>query len=406
MDERLKSVEHIRVCYAQDTVCHWPRFGGIWYWPEDDEILLGHIHSHSEYKDPQDKAHGEHGIWRRAPNRMQRSLDGGRTWPEDLAFDLYDHRRHLEDQWKWLGLDRFTRKPIGMHPISHKPVGIDPFAGERVMDIDMTHPDSVLFLGKAWAGLPTIRGGKVFHGRIPWGLRSPDRGRTWEEHPSLLFPHFSDAADLYANSSLVLPDGNVLAWMTPVLEGHFTYKSVPQLYLSTDNAVTWHFVSNIHYDMESYEQCLYPAIRLLPSGRLFCSRGMWIEPASVRWTAVTYSDDEGNTWARPRRIDRWSVSPFPVLLRDGRLVIVYIVRCQPPMRMCCIVSEDEGKTWSPEIVLRDDSPPVSDRDGGYPVAVELKDGRLFAAYYWQVTEHDLPWPGGRKHIAGTFFELK
>jgi hypothetical protein len=74
--------------------------------------------------------------------------------------------------------------------------------------------------------------------------------------------------------------------------------------------------------------------------------------------------------------------------------------------MCCIVSEDEGKTWSSEIVVRDDSPPESDRDGGYPVAVELCDGRIFTAYYWQVQESDLPWPGGRKHIAGTFFELK
>ena len=77
IDPRLKSCEHIRICYAKDTICHWPRFGGIWYWPEDNEILLGHIHSHSEYKDPQDKAHGEHGIWRRATNRFQRSLDGG-----------------------------------------------------------------------------------------------------------------------------------------------------------------------------------------------------------------------------------------------------------------------------------------------------------------------------------------
>ena len=94
------------------------------------------------------------------------------------------------------------------------------------------------------------------------------------------------------------------------------------------------------------------------------------------------------------------------VLSDGRIVIVYIVRCQPPMRMCCIVSEDEGKTWSEEIVLRDDSPPVSNQDGGYPVAVELKDGRIFAAYYWQVQEDDIGWPGGRMHIAGTFFELK
>lgn len=59
MDDRIRAIEHIRICYARDTVCHWPRFGGIWYWPDENEILLGHIHSHSEYKDPQDKAHGE-----------------------------------------------------------------------------------------------------------------------------------------------------------------------------------------------------------------------------------------------------------------------------------------------------------------------------------------------------------
>jgi hypothetical protein len=57
-------------------------------------------------------------------------------------------------------------------------------------------------------------------------------------------------------------------------------------------------------------------------------------------------------------------------------------------------------------VLRDDSPPVSNQDGGYPVATELKGGRIFAAYYWQVQEDDIGWPGGRMHIAGTFFEVK
>jgi len=267
VDERLKSVEHVRICYARDTVCHWPRFGGIWYWPEDDEILLGHIHSHSEYQDPQDKAHGEHGIWHRATNRMQRSLDGGATWPQELAFDLYDHRRHLEDQWAWMGLDRFTRKPIGTDPISHKPVGIDPFADDRHTDIRMTHPDSMLFLGKGWVGLPTVRGGKVFHGRIPWGLRSPDRGRTWEEHPSLPFPHFSDSADVYANSSLVLPDGDILAWLVPHMKGHFVTKWVPQVYRSTDQGLTWHYVSTIHFDPNTLLRPEHPRTVPLPAPR-------------------------------------------------------------------------------------------------------------------------------------------
>ncbi len=394
MDERVKSLEHVRICYAKDTICHWPRFGGIWYWPEDNEILLGHIHSHSEYKDPQDKAHGEHGIWRRATNRFQRTLDGGQTWPRELAFDLYDNRRYLRDQWEWLGLDPITRKPIRRNNEVERP------------DIRMSHPDSVMATSSAWVGVPTVRNGKVHHDRVIWGLRSPDRGRTWEERPVLIWPHRANTAAVYNNFYLVLPDGGLLGCLGPIMEGHFTPKRAPQVYMSTDQGVTWHYVSTIHWDPNTYETFSYPALRMLPSGRLFCSLGSWAGSAAVRWTAVTYSDDLGNTWARPRRIDRWSVSPYPIVLRDGRIVIVYIVRCQPPMRMCCIVSEDEGKTWSSEVVLRDDSPPVSDQDGGYPVAVELKDGRIFTAYYWQVQENDLPWPGGRKHIAGTFFELK
>ena len=394
MHPRLRSLEHVRICSARDTLCHWPRFGGLWYWPQENEILLGHIHSHSDYQNPQDKAHGEFGIWQRATNRFQRSLDGGATWPEELAFDLYDNRKHLEEHWQWLGLDPFTRRPLRPNDACERP------------HIDMTSPDALFYTSGAWCGLPSVQDGRVHHERVLWGLRSGDRGRTWEKHPILLRPQLGDSPLIYNPAYLVLPDGNVLCWFGAVVRGNLGSKGAPQLYLSTDNAVTWHSVSTIHFDANSPETASYARLLLLPSGRLFSSLGMWAGSAAVRWTAVTYSDDLGLTWAPPRRIDRWSVSPFPVLLADGRIVIVYVVRCQPPMRMCCIVSEDEGKTWSPEILLRDDSPPRSDEDAGYPVAAELRDGRIFTGYYWQVQEKDIGWPGGRKHIAGTFFELK
>ena len=84
MAVRLRNVEHIRVCGGKNTVCHWPLFGGIWYWG-DDEILLGHIHAPCSYQDPAEVGHGPHNIWERAVVRLQRSLDLGRTWPEDPA---------------------------------------------------------------------------------------------------------------------------------------------------------------------------------------------------------------------------------------------------------------------------------------------------------------------------------
>jgi hypothetical protein len=35
----------------------------------------------------------------------------------------------------------------------------------------------------------------------------------------------------------------------------------------------------------------------------------------------------------------------------------------------------------------------------------MADGRLLVAYYWQHDDPDVPWHGGRKYIAGTFFRM-
>ena len=71
-------------------------------------------------------------------------------------------------------------------------------------------------------------------------------------------------------------------------------------------------------------------------------------------------------------------------------------------------SEDEGRRWSRPAALRTDTlkaGPRGEIDGAYPVAVELPDGRVLAAYCWQQEEEDVPWYGGRSFIGGTFFRL-
>ena len=73
----------------------------------------------------------------------------------------------------------------------------------------------------------------------------------------------------------------------------------------------------------------------------------------------------------------------------------------------CQVSEDGGETWSDECLLRDDAGHRRlSADIGYPVATQLRNGTIFTAYYYQLEEADVPWGGGRKFIAGTFFNLK
>ena len=79
-----------------------------------------------------------------------------------------------------------------------------------------------------------------------------------------------------------------------------------------------------------------------------------------------------------------------------------------PTGLYAIVSEDEGLHWSQPLCIRDDTIPAGPRgviDGGYPVAVQMDDCRIFTAYYWQHHDPDVPWHGGCKFIAGTFFRL-
>ncbi|MBN2560809.1 MAG: exo-alpha-sialidase, partial [Phycisphaerae bacterium] len=94
-------------------------------------------------------------------------------------------------------------------------------------------------------------------------------------------------------------------------------------------------------------------------------------------------------------------SPWPMLLADGRILVLF-ARRRFPYGIGGTISEDGGKTWSEEFVIRAGGCSVPDI--GYPVACQLEDGRIFTAYYYNM-------PGGTRltsvrYIAGTFFRVK
>ena len=68
--------------------------------------------------------------------------------------------------------------------------------------------------------------------------------------------------------------------------------------------------------------------------------------------------------------------------------------------MGSIISDDNGKTWSEEFIIRDDA---SSSDIGYPVGCQLDDGRIFVAYYY--TRADGNRFGGTRYIACTTFQI-
>jgi Neuraminidase (sialidase) len=118
------------------------------------------------------------------------------------------------------------------------------------------------------------------------------------------------------------------------------------------------------------------------------------------WIEASVSNDNGQSWQYLSKIsdtDRGEENGSPpamVCLRDGRLAITYGFRSWP-LGIRARISEDEGKTWSDEIVLRDDG---NSWDLGYPRMVQRADGKLVSMYYHNTDEHPAP------HIVATIWD--
>jgi hypothetical protein len=89
------------------------------------------------------------------------------------------------------------------------------------------------------------------------------------------------------------------------------------------------------------------------------------------------SRDCGRTWGEPRRLPFPGYPTHAIRLGDGRLFIIYGRRTKP-FGIRAAVSEDDGKTWGPELVVRDDLPSAN---LGYPSVIEYAPRKLFAVYY-------------------------
>ncbi|MEW6751853.1 MAG: sialidase family protein [Candidatus Latescibacterota bacterium] len=381
---RLRHLEHGVLHHDPGWYCGHPRQAVFGHFP-GDELVVGHNHAPCAYAAPQDVRHDLGGYHSRAVALLQRSCDQGRAWPAAEEVVVYDETR--PEAWKHCFL-------YGARP---------PRPG-----LDMFHPDALFYFGRTY--LPESRGRTA----VCFCLRSGDRGRTWESTPGVV--EHPEGAHLWVHKDChpvvrLARESTLLAAMSL---GQDTGGG-PGLYASTDHGLTWQCRTRIaRTDSGRYT---YLGLLLLPDGRLQCyalhiAPGDGVEGVSNAICVCT-SLDQGDTWGPmapivggeetswpgSRGSGKHYRSPWPILLGDGRILVLF-ARRRLPMGIGAVVSADGGRTWSREAVIRADA---GHPDLGYPVGCQLTDGSVFVAYYY-----NLPSPGpvgGVRFIASSRFEL-
>ena len=212
---------------------------------------------------------------------------------------------------------------------------------------------------------PQYRAAKKFEGQ--WSITSQDNGLTWSEPiPGKDSIH----------GGIELKDGTIL-----VASYCLDHDNIGVYEISTPGEV-WQKNAVVRSPKPDSIRFGEPHIVQLPSERIIMMIRATtkpyndLDPRCYLW--CSYSDDNGNTWAKPFRTPLWGYPPHLLLLSDGRVLCSYGYR-RPPFGQRACLSID-GITWKKEneIILRDDA---FNKDLGYPVSVELEPGKVLTVYY-------------------------
>lgn len=349
------AMEHSVVFHAPDRFGGWPANNGLWSW-DDGEVVVGFTRALYDA--------GQTGFHLERPPResvLGRTLDGGRTWTVEAPGFLREERLELS--------------PV--------PVPFD-LASEGFM---------MRVAGTGYHGSAEPRGAFFC---------STDRGRSWTgpfafevtglpeglAQGSPVWTPRTDVVVLSSSEALVMCSArNDALWRA---DRTFALRT-------TDGARTFSFAGWIVSPADPH-RAVMPATVRLPDGDLVSvvrrreiGETRWGEKC---WVETYGSTDGGHTWERRGRVGYTGFlngnPPALALGADGRLVCVFGNRSR--RKLLARYSDDGGRTWAAETVLRSD--PTHD-DFGYPRVARLPDGSMLAVYY--LADRDRP----QQHVAAT-----
>jgi len=342
---RCGSMKHVVVCQEPGRFGGWPANNGaglIW----GNEIVVGF--ALGWYK-PSEKSHSIDGS-KKTEYLQARSIDGGESW-------TIEKRNYI----------RRDRKGL-------------PSAG----GIDYSHPDFGMRVS-----------GERFY-------ISYDRARRWDG-PYKFTPmglRLSSRTDY-----LVIGKNECLVFLSatlPEVNGS-NHQDRAFMARTRDGGKTFEFVSWLTGEPVKVRSVMPSTVETSPGRLVSITRRKVRNPETRKysnWLEASVSEDKGESWkylckvADTDRGEENGNPPALVRLRDGRLAVAYGYR-SAPLGMRAKISEDGGRSWGREIVLRDDA---GRWDLGYPRMVQRPDGKLVTIYYYNTPQDPEP------YIAATIWD--
>jgi len=352
-------IEHTIAAIQKDHFHGWPANNGVWVW--GNEILVGLTQVEYEEADG-------HNIKEGAPHLslLSRSKDGGRTWI------MFDPDNYVGDG----GTKSKLQSPINF---KHKDFAM------RIV-------------------------GTTYHGNTdPEGsfFYSYDRGSTWNGPYYLgdIHKHKRFEARMLTPRTdyIVLSEKECLIFISSRIEGTGLSDNISVI-KTNDGGLTFELISPWVVPCEDpYRNAMPNTVRISEDEFVMVARRRNISDRNQCWIDAYKSVDAGFTWEFLSKVgdtgEHNGNPPALVKIDDGRLCAIYGNRTK--LQILGRYSNDSGKTWEPEFIIRDDFIKTETgrmRDLGYPRIVQTEEGNLVALYYWATNENP------QQHIAASIWK--